>query len=91
MKLKNKNFTAIKVSLLEDVDPDNSLLYKKISYLYDDYKIKPLHLMLPDTNAYLKGTDVQTKWMYFLIEEDDLLKKYNNIWDKATTDVKKRI
>ena len=90
MKLKNKNFTAIKVSLLEDVDPDNSLVYKKISsgekcciyfigYLYDDYKIKPLHLMLPNTSAYLKGTDVETKWMYFLIEEDDLLKKYNNI------------
>ena len=27
--------------------------------------------------------------MYFLIEEDDLLKKYNTIWDKVSTDIKK--
>ena len=24
----------------------------------------------------------QTKWMYFLIEDDDLLEKYNISWDK---------
>ena len=27
--------------------------------------------------------------MYFLIEDYDLLKKYNNIWDKVSTDIKK--
>ena len=31
----------------------------------------------------------QTKWMYFLIEDDDLLKKYNTIWDKVRADIKK--
>ena len=25
----------------------------------------------------------------FLIEDDDLLEKYNTIWDKVTTDIKK--
>ena len=25
--------------------------------------------------------DGQTKWMYFLIEDDNLLEKYNAIWD----------
>ena len=25
--------------------------------------------------------DGQTKWMYFLIEDDNLLEKYNTIWD----------
>ena len=25
----------------------------------------------------------QTKWMYLLIEDDDLLRKYNTNWDKV--------
>ena len=27
--------------------------------------------------------------MYFLIEDDKLLEKYNTIWDKVSTDIKK--
>ena len=27
--------------------------------------------------------------MYFLIEDDDLLKKYNTIWNKVNPDIKK--
>ena len=30
--------------------------------------------MLPKTSAYAKSYDGQTKWMYFLIENNDLLK-----------------
>ena len=30
-------------------------------------------------------------WMYFLIEDDDLLNKYNTIWKKASTDIKKNL
>ena len=29
--------------------------------------------MLPKASAYVKSYDGQTKWMYFLIEDDDLL------------------
>ena len=28
--------------------------------------------------------------MYFLIGDDDLLEKYNNIWDKVSADIKKQ-
>ena len=35
--------------------------------------------MFPKTSAYVIGYDGQTKWMYFLIEDDDLLERYNNI------------
>ena len=35
--------------------------------------------MLPKTSAYVKGYDVRTKLMYFLIEDDGLLEKYNTI------------
>ena len=53
--------------------------------------------MLPKTSVYIKSYDGQTKWMYFLIEDDDLnLKieddeKYNTIWDKVSADIKKKI
>ena len=30
-------------------------------------------MMLPKRRPYVKGYDGQTKWMYFLIEDDDLL------------------
>ena len=29
--------------------------------------------------------------MYFLIENDDLLQKYNNIWGKVSVDIKKEL
>ena len=59
-----------------------------IDYLYNDHKVKSLY-MLPKTNAYVIGCDIQTKWMYFLNEDDDFLEKYNTIWDKVSADIKK--
>ena len=47
--------------------------------------------MLLKTNAYVKHYDEQTKWMYFLIEDDDLLEKYNTIWDNVSTNIKKNL
>ena len=87
---------------LKDIDIEKVLVSKKISfgeknykyfigYLYNDDKVQPLNIMLPKTSAYVKSYDGQTKWMYFLIENDDLLEKYNTIWDKVSADVEKRI
>ena len=56
--------------------------------MYDNHKVKLLHIMLPKTSTYIKSYDGQTKWMYFLIEDDDLLEKYI-IWDKVSADIKK--
>ena len=83
---------------LEDVDIEKTLVISKISsgeknykyfidYLYNDHKIKPLHIMLPKTSTYGKRYDGQTNCVYFLIENDYLLEKYNNIWDKVSADV----
>ena len=36
--------------------------------------------MLPKTTAYVKRYDGQTKWMYFLIEDDNFLEKFNTIY-----------
>ena len=45
--------------------------------------------MLPNTNVYVKIYDGQIKWMYFWIEDDDLLQKYNIISENISTDIKK--
>ena len=39
------------------------------------------------TTAYAEIYDGQTKWMCFLIENDDLLETYNTIWYKVGADV----
>ena len=57
--------------------------------MYNDFKVKPLHIMPPKTSACVKRYDGQTKWMYFLIENQDLIEKYNTIWDKASADIEK--
>ena len=73
-----------------DVDIEKVLVYKislgeknckyVIGYLYNGNKVtKPLNIMLPKTSAYVKSYDGQTKWMYFLIEDDEFLEKYNTI------------
>ena len=46
--------------------------------------------MFPETSAYAKSYDGQTRCMYFLIEDDDV-EKYNTIWDKVSADIKKKI
>ena len=45
--------------------------------------------MFSKTSAYVKSYDGQTKWMYFLIEDDNLLEIYNTIWDKVSPDLRK--
>ena len=45
--------------------------------------------MFPYKSAYVKSDYGQTKWMYFLVEDDDILEKYNTIWGKVSTDIKK--
>ena len=86
--------------LLKDGDIKKLLVSSKISfgeknnkcfigYFYNGDKIKPLHIMLTKTSANVKTYDGQTKGMYFLIEEDNLLEKYNTIWDIFSADIKK--
>ena len=60
-----------------------------IGYLHDNHKVNPLHIMLPKASAYVKRYDGQTKWMCFLNRDDDLLEKYNTIWDNVSADIKK--
>ena len=71
------NFTATRLLffqnmqiLIEKVLVSNKISFDEksykyyIGYLYNDHKVKPLHIMLPKTRAYVKRYDGQIKWMY---------------------------
>ena len=62
-----------------------------IGYLDDDYKMKPLHIILPKTSAYIKSYDGETKWMYILIDDAELLEKCKGIWNKVSNSIKKEL
>ena len=47
--------------------------------------------MLHNISTYVKRYDGQIKWTYFLIEYDDLLEKYDTIWNKVRSDIKKKL
>ena len=59
--------------------------------LFIGYKIKPVRVMLPKTNAYVKSYNRETNWMYFFIEDDELLEKYKDIWNRVSNNIKNLI
>ena len=76
-------------------DIDNTLISNNISsgkkkhkYFIEfrdiNYKTKSLCIMLPKRSAYVKRYNGKTKWMYFLIEDNELLKKYKGIWNRVS-------
>ena len=101
IEIEKNEFYPNKILIpLRDVDIEKVSVSNKISfceknykyfigYLYNDKKVKPVHIFIPKTSANVKSFDGQTNWMYVLIEDDDLLKKYNTIWDKVRADIKK--
>ena len=54
-----------------------------------DKKIVVLCILLPKMNGYKKRFD-KTNYMSFLIKDNELLEKYNKIWDKISNNTKKR-
>ena len=97
---KNKFYDNKTPIFLKDVDTEKVLVSNKtsfgeknckyfIGYLYNCNKVKSLHIMLPKTSAYVKSYDGQTKWMTFLIKDDEWLEKHDTISDKVNADIKK--
>ena len=83
LKLKKK--IHCNKAFLKDADTEKVLVPNKIcfgekncnyfiGYLYDNHEVKPLHITLSKISAYVKSFDGQTKWMYFLTKDNDLLK-----------------
>ena len=70
-----KDVNTEKVLVSSDISFGEKNYNYFIGYLHNDYKVKPLDILLPKINAYVKSYDGKTKWMYFLIEDVDLLEK----------------
>ena len=51
-----------------------------ISYQEDEI-VKPLCIILPQTNGYIKYFDNGGKSMSFLIKNNEVWEKYENIWN----------
>ena len=98
MKFKKINFIAVRFLSFKAIGIEKVLMsnytsfgeknYKYlIGYLYNDDKVEPLNIMLRETSAYVKSYNEQPKWMYCLTEDEDLLEKYNIIWNKIRADI----
>ena len=48
----------------------------------NDETVKPFIIILPQMNGYIKYFENGSKNMSFFIKDDDVLHKYNEIWDK---------
>ena len=48
----------------------------------NDETVKPFIIILPQMNGYIKYFENGSKNMSFFIKDDDVLYKYNEIWDK---------
>ena len=76
--LKDVNIKKVLVSKKISFGEKKNLKYF-ISYLYNDNKGNPVHIMFPKTSDYVKSYDGKTKWMHFLFED---------VWDKVSADIK---
>ena len=99
IEIEKRTFYSYKRrAALRDVDIEKVLVSnkiclakKKFQYFIDYLVIKLSHCIYSflKTSACVKSYVGQTKWMYFLIEEDDLFGKCNTFWGKVRADVKK--
>ena len=48
----------------------------------EDEIVKPLCIILPQMSGYIKFFENRKKNMSFIIKDDSVLDKYNEIWDK---------
>ena len=77
---------------LDLVNVDQILVSDKYKHRDDGFKyfvgykegeiVKPLCIIFPQMTGYIKYFENGGKSMFFVINDDDVLDKYNEIWDK---------
>ena len=96
MKLKLKN--AKNSIFLYDVDINKILVSNKVSFCNKGFKyfigykygkeVRPLCVTFPKMRAYSRDF-AGNKYMSFLIKNDEILEKYNEIWNNVSNAIKK--
>ena len=93
IRVNKKEFHKSKKSInLDLANVDQIVISDKFKHSDDGFKyfigykegeiVKPLCIILPQMSGYIKYFENGGKNMYFMIKNDDVLDKYNNIWDK---------
>ena len=91
IRVNNKEFHKSKQPIyLESVNAVVSDRFKNSEYgfkYFIGYKdgeiVKPLCIILPKMSGYIKYFENGGKNMSFMVKNDDVLEKYNKIWDKT--------
>ena len=94
IRVNKKEFNKSKQPVdLASVDVDQIVISGKFKRSDEGFKyligykrveiVKPLCIILPQMNGYIKYFENGSKNMSFFIKDDDVLYKYNEIWDKV--------
>ena len=92
IKINKKEFHKSKQAIdLDSVTTDKIVVSDKFRHSEEGYKyftcyqedeiIRPLCIILPQMNGYIKYFENGGKNMFFLIKNDEVWEKYENIWD----------
>ena len=93
IRVNKKEFIKSKRPIdLDLVNVDQIVVSDKFKHSDDGFKyfigckegeiVKPLCIILPQMTGYIKYFENGGKNMSFVIKDDDVLDKYNEIWDK---------
>ena len=100
-EIEQLKFQQCKSSIsIKNIDTDkivvsNKVVFDKKSFEYftgykDAKKVRALSIFFPKMSAYRRDFD-ETKYMSFFIKDDELLEKYNEIWEKVKIALKKNL
>ena len=98
IRCNKKEFHKSKQSInLDLVNVDQIVVSDKFKHSDDGFKyfigykegeiVKPLCIILPQMSGYIKYFENGGKNMSFVIKDNDVLDKYNELWDKLKTDL----
>ena len=94
IRLNKKEFHKSKEPIdLMSVNVDQIVVSDKFKHSDEGFKyfigyqedeiVKPLCIILPQMSGYIKYFENGSKNMSFMVKNDDVLEKYNKIWDKT--------
>ena len=92
IRVNKKEFQKSKQAIdLMSVNVDQIVVYDKFKHNNEGFKyfigyqegeiVKPLCIILPQMSGYIKYFENGGKNMSFLIKDDEVWEKYENIWD----------
>ena len=78
----NVNLVKVNQIVISDKFKHRDYGFKCFICYKQDEIVKPLCIVLPQMSGYIKSFDNGGKNMSFVIKDDDVLDKYNEIWNK---------